>query len=327
MTEARPAEAGETSVGEPSYRKLLASGELARRVEQLAHLLAPCRLCPHRCGVNRFRELGRCATTHLLHVASWQAHFGEEPPISGFSGSGTIFLANCNLRCVFCQNWDISQRPKQFLHATMTPRELAQVMLELAEAGCHNINWVSPTHQVPQLVQALYLAAQQGLALPIVYNTNAYDAVEVLQLLEGIVDIYMPDLKYADAARGRLCSRVVDYPHHARSAIAEMFRQVGDRWVVDQKGVLRRGLLVRILVLPHDLAGVEASLAWLAEACSPRVAVSLMSQYRPCHWAAEGRYPQLARRITLEEYRAALEALERHNRSENTYVQPFFGVV
>jgi len=326
MTEARPAEAAQTSPWEPSYRKLLASGELTRRVEKLKGLLTPCRLCPHRCEVDRFQKLGRCATSHLLHVASWHAHFGEEPPISGSRGSGTIFLANCNLRCVFCQNWDISQRPKQFLHATMAPRELAQVMLELADAGCHNINWVSPTHQVPQLVEALYLAAQQGLNAPIVYNTNAYDAVELLKLLDGIVDIYLPDLKYADAASGELCSRVADYPHHARAAIAEMYRQVGDRWIVDEAGVLRRGLLVRILVLPHNLAGVEASLAWLAETCSPSVAVSLMSQYRPCHWAKSGRYPMLARPITPAEYREALAALDRNNRSENTYVQPFFGI-
>jgi putative pyruvate formate lyase activating enzyme len=259
-------------------------------------------------------------------VAAWHPHFGEEPPISGRRGSGTIFLANCNLRCVFCQNWDISQRPKDFVKQTMTPQQLAEVMVQLQAAGCHNINWVSPTHQVPQLVEALYLAAQIGLAIPIVYNTNAYDSLETLRLLEGIADIYLPDLKYADPQAAELCSRVPDYPSHARKAIAEMYRQVGHRWLLDEEGVLRRGLLVRILVLPHELAGVEASSAWLAQSCSPQVAVSLMSQYRPCHWAARGRYPLLARRITSEEYGAALQALQRFNFSENTYVQPYFGL-
>ncbi|MGC8916434.1 MAG: radical SAM protein [Thermoanaerobaculum sp.] len=311
---------------QPGYLRLVATGELATRVEKLRALASPCYLCPRRCGVDRVLRLGTCATTTKLHVASWHPHFGEEPPISGFRGSGTIFLANCNLRCVFCQNWDISQRPKAFLSRTLEPQELAEIMLELQSAGCHNINWVSPTHQLPQLVEALELAARKGLAVPIVYNTNAYDSPEALRLLEGVVDIYMPDLKYADPEAGALCSRVPDYPQAARAAIAEMFRQVGDEWITDDRGVLRRGLLVRILVLPQNLEGAQESLTWIAQVLSPRVAVSLMSQYRPCHWAARGRYPQLARRITAEEYRQALAALHRTNRSENTYVQPFFGL-
>ncbi|MGQ9496075.1 MAG: radical SAM protein [Thermoanaerobaculaceae bacterium] len=308
-----------------SYRRLCASGELSRRAEKLAQMLSPCVLCPRNCRVDRFQELGKCGTSHLLHVASWHPHFGEEPPISGVRGSGTVFLANCNMRCVFCQNWDISQDPKTYLCRTMTPEALAEAMLQLQEQGCENINWVSPTHQVPQLVKALALAAEAGLHIPIVYNTNAYDSVEVLKLLDGIVDIYMPDLKYADPLPGESFSLVKDYPQRARAAIEEMYRQVGDTWLTDERGVLRRGLLVRILVLPQDLAGVEQSLAWLSQSCSPKVAVSLMSQYRPCHWAARGRYPELARPITLEEYRQALAALAQYNRSENTYVQPFFG--
>lgn len=307
----------------PGYRRMPLV-ELRKRVAAAKELLSPCSLCPCRCQVDRFRQLGRCATSHQLHVASWHPHFGEEPPISGVNGSGTIFLANCNLRCVFCQNWDISQQPKDFLRATMTPQQLAQVMLQLQELGCHNINWVSPTHQLPQLLEALALAAEQGLAIPIVYNTNAYDSLEALRLLDGIVDIYLPDLKYADAASGELCSRVPDYPSHARAALQEMYRQLGDQWLTDGRGILRRGLLVRMLVLPNDLAGIADSLAWLAEHCSPNVAVSLMSQYRPCHWAARGRYPMLARPITADEYRQALAALDRFNRSENTYVQPYF---
>lgn len=310
----------------PSYLALLATGELHHRVEASAALLAPCRLCPRRCGVDRRVALGTCATPAAPVVASWGPHFGEEPPISARRGSGTVFLANCNLRCVFCQNHDISQRPRDFIDRTTTPEALAGVMLELQAEGCHNINWVSPTHQVPALLRALELAAARGLRLPIVYNTNAYDAPEVLALLDGIVDVYMPDLKYADAAVGARLSRVPDYPEVARRALLEMYRQIGDEWIEEADGAVQRGLLVRVLVLPHDLAGVAATLEWLATALSPRVAVSLMSQYRPAHWAARpGRYPELHRPVTPSEYQAALAALARCNRSPNTFVQPYLG--
>jgi putative pyruvate formate lyase activating enzyme len=309
-----------------SYRALLAGGELERRAVALDRLLDSCELCPRRCGADRRKALGSCATGADPVVASWGAHFGEEPPISGTRGSGTIFLANCNLRCVFCQNHDISQRPKAFLGAASTTEELAEIMLELEAAGCHNLNWVSPTHQVPQLVRALLLAARRGLRIPVVYNSNAYDSVAVLALLEGVVDVYLPDLKYADEADARECSRVPDYPRIARAALAEMFRQVGQHWECDGEGVLRQGLLVRLLALPRGVAGVEESLRWLAEALSPQVAVSLMSQYRPAHRAAlPGRYPRLARRLTPSEYLAGIEALRRWNTSENTLVQPYLG--
>ncbi len=311
---------------QPAYLALAASGELGRRAEQLEALLAPCRLCPRNCQVDRHRELGRCVTPATLLVASWGAHFGEEPPISGSRGSGTIFLANCNLRCVFCQNHDISQQPKAFRGREGSVEALAAIMLELQGEGCHNINWVSPSHQVPQLVRALALAAPAGLRIPIVYNTNAYDSLETLRLLDGIVDIYLPDLKYAAAPQAARLSRVPDYPEVARQALREMYRQIGDAWFEDGDGALRRGLLVRLLVLPHGLAGVEESLQWLAEELSPQVAVSLMSQYRPAHFAARpGRYPDLHRPITPSEYHAALAALSRTNRSPNTYVQPYLG--
>jgi len=310
----------------PSYLALAARGELRRRAAACAELLAPCRLCPRRCGVDRHVSLGTCATPAAPVVASWGPHHGEEPPISGSRGSGTIFLANCNLRCVFCQNSDISQRPRDFVGRATTPDTLAAAMLELQAEGCHNINWVSPTHQVPALLAALELAVAAGLSIPIVYNTNAYDSPEVLALLDGVVDVYMPDLKYADAAVGARLSRVPDYPEAARRALVEMYRQIGDDWIEDACGAVQRGILVRLLVLPHDLAGVETTLAWLAENLSPRVAVSLMSQYRPAHWAARpGRYPELRRPITPSEYQAALAALARHNRSPNTFVQPYLG--
>jgi putative pyruvate formate lyase activating enzyme len=308
----------------PGYLRLLATGELSRRVAELDRLLEACEVCPCACGVDRRRALGRCASPAEPVVASWGPHFGEEPPISGTRGSGTVFLANCNLRCVFCQNADISQRPKQFIGAAVTRAALAGVMLELQDAGCHNVNWVSPTHQVPQLVGALEIAARRGLRVPVVYNSNAYDSLAVLRLLDGVVDVYMPDLKYADADSGAELSRVPDYPAVARAALREMYRQVGASWRLADDGTLQRGLLVRILILPRGRAGVEASLRWLAEELSPEVTVSLMSQYRPCHFAARpGRYPAVARPVSPSEYHAALEALTRWNRSEHTMAQPY----
>lgn len=309
----------------PGYVRLARSGELGRRAEALERLLEACTVCPRQCRVNRRAgELGTCATGPDPVVASWTPHFGEEPVISGRRGSGTVFLANCNLRCVFCQNHDISQRPKVFLGRSMPAEELARIFLELQDRGCHNINWVSPTHQVPQLVRALEIAAARGLALPVVYNTNAYDSVEVLRLLDGVVDVYMPDLKYADPAVARELSRVPDYPRRAREALAEMFRQVGEGWTQSPEGTLRRGLLVRILVLPNGLAGVEESLRWIAATLSPRVAVSLMAQYYPTHLAARtDRYPLLQRTISAGEWERALEALERWMEGDHHYIQDF----
>ncbi len=312
----------------PGYFRLLENGELSRRVARLDRLLEACAVCPCTCGIDRRTMLGRCATPAEPVVASWGPHFGEEPPIAGTRGSGTVFLANCNLRCVFCQNHDISQRPKDFVGAAVTRAALAGVMLELQDAGCHNINWVSPSHQVPQLVGALEIAAHRGLRVPVVYNTNAYDSLEVLRLLDGVVDIYMPDLKYADADSAAELSRVPDYPAVARAALREMHRQVGASWLLAGDGTLQRGLLVRILILPRDRAGVGASLRWLAEELSPEVTVGLMSQYRPCHFAARpGRFPAVARRVSPSEYHTALEALSAWNRSEHTMVQPYLGHV
>jgi len=313
-----------TRTWRPAYRELLRSGELERRVEALEALLDHCTVCPRRCGVDRHRELGTCATGAEPVVASWTPHFGEEPVLSGSRGSGTVFLANCNLRCVFCQNHDISQCPRDFMGRAIPHDALARIFLELQDRGCHNLNWVSPTHQVPQLVRALQLAAGRGFGLPVVYNTNAYDSVEVLRLLEGIVDIWLPDLKYADAESGALCSRVPDYPSRAREALAEMYRQAGDAWELAGDGTLRRGLLVRVLVLPNDLAGVEESLRWIAETLSPRVGIALMAQYYPTHLADRaGRYPLLSRPLSAGEWDRALEALERHMEGGHHFVQDF----
>ncbi len=287
-------------------------------------MLSSCTVCPRNCGVDRHSELGTCATGANPVVASWTPHFGEEPVLSGRRGSGTVFLANCNLRCVFCQNHDISQRPRNFMGRSISHDELAGVFLELQDRGCHNVNWVSPTHQVPQLVRSLVLAAQRGLTLPVVYNTNAYDSVEVLRLLEGVVDVWLPDLKYADRDAGASCSRVPDYPERAREALAEMFRQVGEDWELAPDGTLRRGLLVRVLVLPNGLAGVEESLRWIAENLSPRVGIALMAQYYPTHLAGRpGRYPLLSRPISAGEWDRALEALDRHMAGDHHFVQDF----
>jgi putative pyruvate formate lyase activating enzyme len=305
-----------------SYVALARSGELHRRAARLDGMLADCTVCPRSCRVDRHRELGDCSVGAAAVVASWCAHHGEEPVISGNLGSGTVFLASCNLACAFCQNHDISQRARGRLDEPVTDARLASIFLELQDRGCHNLNWVSPTHQVPQLVRALALAADRGLAIPVVYNTNAYDAVETLELLEGIVDVWMPDLKFADADTGCRLSGIADYPERARAALVEMYRQVGDAWELGADGTLRRGLLIRMLVLPDNLAGIDDSLAWAARELSPRVAVSLLAQYRPAHRVLHTRaFPELARGITAAEWRQAVDSLRRHMEGERHHLQ------
>ncbi len=306
----------------PGYVELAKTGRLAERVASLEHLLSSCSACPRKCAIDRRSELGVCASGARPAVSSWTPHFGEEPIISGKRGSGTVFVADCNLNCVFCQNHDISQRKPAALSSPISLEELSGIYLELQSRGCHNINWVSPTHQVPQLAGALELAARRDLTIPIVYNSNAYDSVDVLHLLDGIVDVYMPDLKYSDSDAGREFSGAEDYPAHARSAIREMYRQVGDAWKLDAEGVLIRGLLVRLLVLPNDLAGVEDSLQWIAQELSPRVGISLMAQYYPAHQTTElSSFPLLARTISAGEWERALTSLERWLEGDHHYVQ------
>ncbi|MEP6801138.1 MAG: radical SAM protein [Acidobacteriota bacterium] len=307
---------------EPGYLQLLASGELETRVERLYALLGACTVCPRDCGNDRLAGvLASCASGLHPVVSSHTPHFGEEPCLSGTRGAGNVFFGNCNLRCVYCQNWQISQSFASQRVNEVTVERLAAMLLELQERGCHNIGFVSPTHYAPQMAKAVSIAARQGLRLPIVYNTNAYDSVEVLKLLEGIVDIYLPDLKYADPEEGSLYSKVPEYPRRSREALAEMYRQKGSRLVMGEDGLLKSGLLVRLLVLPNGVAGVADSLAWIAEALSPRVAVSLMAQYYPIHRAAAGgKYSALARSITAGEWEEALAALEASG-LENGYQQ------
>jgi putative pyruvate formate lyase activating enzyme len=248
--------------------------------------------------------LGRCRSGALARIASLCDHHGEEPALSGSCGAGTVFAAGCNLRCLYCQNHQISQGDP-LAYPEYTAEDLGHAYLRLQHLGCHNLDWVSPTHMLPPLVQALDIAIDLGLRLPVVYNTNGYDRVDVLHLLDGVVDIYLPDLKYADAATAERLSGAPGYPNIAVVAIREMYRQVGDL-TLDEAGVARRGVIVRHLVLPHSLAGTREALRRLAEEVSPTITVSLMAQYYPTHQAAT--CPELARTITAGEYDDALDA-------------------
>jgi putative pyruvate formate lyase activating enzyme len=310
----------------PGYLQLHESGELAQRVEALEKLLESCTVCPRDCLNNRLNnDIAACYSGRLPIVSSYTAHFGEEPPLVGTHGAGNVFFGNCNLRCVYCQNYQISQTHKQQLKNEVTHERLAEMMLELQQRGCHNINFVSPTHFAPQMARSILLAAEQGLNVPIVYNTNAYDAVSVLQLLNRVVDVYLPDLKYADDESGYLYSKVSGYKEFSRLALKEMFRQTGDELVFNQNGVLQRGLVIRLLVLPNDVGSVRESIEWIRDELSPRVAISLMAQYYPTHQAESNkRYVLLSRRIRESEWMKANAALEELGMEEG-WVQEFDG--
>ena len=304
----------------PGYLKLHQTGELDERIERLYHLLASCELCARRCRVNRLEgEKGYCRSGRELVISSYGPHFGEEEPLVGGSGltiwsqfgvhpvggSGTIFLTNCNLLCVYCQNYDISHLG----YGRVTSEEAAAgYALELQNKGCHNINLVTPTHFTPQLVKTIKIAAEKGLCLPIVWNCGGYENVETIRLLDGIVDIYMPDIKYGTEEPAKRYSHAPDYFERCRESIKEMHRQVGDLRL-DDRGIAYRGLLIRHLVLPDDLAGSERVLKFIAEELSPNSYVNIMSQYRP-----EGeayKYPELNRHPTRDEYYRVIEMAER----------------
>lgn len=303
---------------------MLQNGELEKRVKKLEKLLESCNVCPKNCGNNRLKdEIAACYSGALPIVSSYTAHFGEEPLLSGTRGAGNIFFGNCNLRCVYCQNYQISQTWREQKKNEITHERLAEIMLELQAKGCHNIGFVSPTHFVPQMARAIFIAAQNGLKLPIVYNTNAYDSVEVLKFLEGIIDIYLPDLKYAENDAGFQFSKVRNYTDFARKALKEMFRQMGDELVFNENGLLQKGLVIRLLVLPNDLAGIEENLRWIRDELSPQVAISLMAQYYATNKAAtDERYILLSRRISEREWFPAVEILEELG-FENGFMQEY----
>jgi len=287
----------------PRYIKLHEKGKLTKKIRSLNEILAKCSLCPRRCGVNRIQgELGYCKAGSELMVSSVFPHFGEEAPLVGYHGSGTIFLTNCNLRCIFCQNDDISHGGRG---ERTSLSQMASYMMRLQELRCHNINFVTPTHYVPQIVTSLPEAIELGLHLPLVYNCSGYESLEVIKLLDGIIDIYMPDAKYAGEEPAKRFSNAPDYPHILKEALREMHRQVGDLQM-NQNGIAERGLLIRHLVMPEDLAGTEDLMKFIAEEISRDSYVNIMQQYRPQHKSFD--YPELRRHITYGEYLDAVRA-------------------
>jgi len=285
----------------PGYIELCKTGDLKRRIEALNDILKECKLCPRECGVNRMEgEIGVCKSGADLMVSSVSPHFGEEPPLVGFHGSGTIFLTHCNLRCVFCQNYDISHLGRG--HIT-TSSEMANYILRLQKMGCHNINFVTPTHYLPQIVASLPEAIDSGLKVPLVFNCGGYESLEVIRLLQGIIDIYMPDVKYADGRVAKKYSMSPDYPDVIKKVLLEMYRQVGNL-KTNQDGIVERGLLIRHLIIPENLAGTEALMEFIATDISKDSYVNIMAQYRPMYRADE--FPELNRKITVQEYQEAI---------------------
>jgi putative pyruvate formate lyase activating enzyme len=304
---------------EPSYISLYKKGELALRAERLALRLRSCDICPHNCRVNRWHdELGFCKSGRLPVVSSVCTHYGEEPVISGSRGSGTIFFGNCNMRCKYCQNYQISQDWEKQKSNQVNCKTLAEKMMYLQnDMRCHNINFVSPSHFVPQVVQAITEAVPMGLCVPIVYNSNGYDSVDTLKELEGIVDIYLPDLRYASDVIAEKYSLVSDYVYYAQLAIKEMYRQVGNL-IMDVHGVAEKGLIIRHLILPNNIAGTKESLAWVAKELSVETTVSVMSQYQPMHLAK--RSPLLSRNISVVEHEKVVRLLDQLG-LENGWIQ------
>lgn len=285
----------------PGFIRLHRSGELAKRVKDIYQLMKSCQLCPRRCGVNRLKgEVGYCRAALEPEISSFYCHFGEEPPISGWAGSGTIFFTHCSLRCVFCQNYPISQLG---YGNKISIEHLARIMLNLQKKGCHNINLVTPTHFTPQIMAALDIAASKGLMIPLVYNCGGYESIQTLKLLKGVVDIYMPDIKYGGKEEAEKYSNAPDYFEVAKRAIKEMHHQVGEL-DVSPDGIAKRGLIIRHLILPNNLAKTEQVLKFIKNEVSPGTYISIMSQYFPAYKAT--KIPELKRKITKKEYQKVL---------------------
>jgi putative pyruvate formate lyase activating enzyme len=290
----------------PAYAKLEQEGRLAERIKRAFDILQACELCPRQCGVNRRGgERGYCRTPRKVTVYAAQPHFGEEISLVGTGGSGTIFLSHCNLRCVFCQNWPIAHKGRG---EQIDDKELAGLMLKLQKIGCHNINLVTPTHVMPHILNATRIAFQKGLRLPLVYNTSGYERAEIVEMLDGIVDIYLPDLKYMNGREAaRYSSGASDYPEFAQKAIAEMNRQVGEH-TTDERGIARRGVMIRHLVMPNRIAGTREFTRWVARTLTRTTYVNIMAQYHVDYRAAE--YERIARAITAEEFLEAMDWAE-----------------
>lgn len=284
----------------PAYKRI-SKAELWEKVRTAETILKECTLCPRNCRVDRTAgERGVCKTGDKPFVASWGPHFGEERPLVGRFGSGTIFFSYCNLKCIFCQNWTISHLGEG---EEITFERLARIMIEVQNMGCHNINLVTPTHQMPMILHSIAIASEIGLNVPIVYNCGGYESLEAIKILDGVVDIYMPDFKYSNPEMALKYSKAKDYPMVAKAAIKEMHRQVGDL-IIDERGIALRGLLIRHLVLPEGIAGTAEVVRFIAEEISKDTYVNIMDQYYPCYKAFE--HPPLDRRITTKEYSDAI---------------------
>ena len=304
----------------PNYLSLISSGELHNRVASLDNLLEDCTLCPHSCHINRKAgEIGFCRSGYLPIVSSYCVHHGEEPVLSGNRGSGTIFFGNCNLRCIFCQNHQISQPEKSLRDKEMSFERLADIMIELQIKGCHNINLVSPSHFAAQIVKALEIAVKKGLKIPLVYNTNSYESLYTLKLLDGIIDIYLPDIKYSDNNNSFDYSRAEDYVRQSKAAILEMKRQVGNL-IVDDNDIAIRGLIIRHLVLPNGLAGSKESLRFISSEVGRETFLSIMSQYFPTHKAKENIL--LSNSLTEAEYERVIDYFNMFG-LENGWIQEY----
>jgi putative pyruvate formate lyase activating enzyme len=288
---------------EPAYIETFKKGLLAEKIEAAREILKSCTLCPRQCKVDRTDgETGVCKTGEKAYVSSFNAHFGEEDPLVGTHGSGTIFFTHCNLLCIFCQNYDISHMGQG---EEISDEQLAGIMLVLQNKGCHNINFVTPSHVVPQILSALAIAVPKGLSLPLVYNTGGYDSVETLKLLDGVFDIYMPDFKFWDPVVAKETCNAEDYPEMAKKALLEMHRQAGDL-IIDDTGIAKRGILLRHLVLPHGLSGTRGIMRFIARKVSKNTYVNIMPQYRPCGRA--GDVKELSVHLSEKDYEAALQA-------------------
>lgn len=304
----------------PSYLSAYHNGTLAALAEKAYNLLESCAICPRRCKVNRIKgQKGLCHTGLNPKVCSFLAHHGEEPPISGQNGSGTIFFSWCNMGCLYCQNYEFSQLGEG---REVAIEELAEYMLKLQEMGCHNINLVTPTHVIPQILRALKIAAGKGLGIPLVYNTGGYELAEIIKLLDGIIDIYLADMRYTDAEMSKKYSLVPDYPRYNQEALQEMHRQVGIAQL-DKGGILKKGLIIRHLVLPDNISGTDKAMSFIAEKISKDAYISLMSQYLPCYKASQ--FKEISRRITYREYEDARATMHKYG-LYNGWTQESYGL-